>query len=88
MPPSTTARSYGNTKSNEKRAGVCAWGAIIQRRGQVIFKQLTQDQYNRLAPQERMDYLHRLMADIREKLEEQRKQTEAIRHGLPPEEKT
>jgi hypothetical protein len=28
-----------------------------------------------------MDYLQRLMADIREKLEEQRQQTEATRQG-------
>ena len=40
----------------------------------MIFKQLSRDEYERLTIQERMDYLQRLLADIREKLEEQRKQ--------------
>jgi hypothetical protein len=44
----------------------------------VIFKPLSQDEYERLSPNERMAYLHRLMTDIRHKLAETRKQQETI----------
>ena len=50
----------------------------------MIFRQLSQEEYNRLSPEERMDYLQRLMADIQEKLEEQRKRADAVRSGLRP----
>ncbi|HZO00136.1 MAG TPA: hypothetical protein VFB93_02965 [Burkholderiales bacterium] len=48
----------------------------------MVFKQLSREEYERLTIQERMDYLQRLMADIREKLEEQRKQYEATKKQM------
>jgi len=44
----------------------------------VIFKPLSQEEYERLTLDERMEYLHRLMTDIRQKLAETRKQQEAL----------
>ena len=37
------------------------------------FRQLSQEEYDRLSLEARMEYLSALMADIREKLEENRK---------------
>jgi hypothetical protein len=42
----------------------------------VIFKPLRHEEYERLSLNERMEYLHRLMTDIRQKLAETRKQQE------------
>ena len=44
----------------------------------VIFKPLSQQDYERLSLDERMEYLHRLMTDIRRKLAETRKQQETL----------
>jgi hypothetical protein len=48
----------------------------------VIFKPLSQAEYDRLSIDERMAYLHRLMTDIRQKLAETRKQQEATKKRL------
>jgi len=40
----------------------------------VIFKPLSREAYERLSLDERMEYLHRLMTDIRQKLAETRQQ--------------
>jgi hypothetical protein len=42
----------------------------------VIFKPLSREEYERLSLDGRMEYLHRLMTDIRQKLAETRKQQE------------
>jgi hypothetical protein len=44
----------------------------------VIFKPLSQQEYERLSLDERMEYLHRLMTDIRQKLAETRTQQETL----------
>jgi hypothetical protein len=51
---------------------------IISGGGRVIFKPLSQHEYERLSLDERMEYLHRLMTDIRQKLAETRKQQETL----------
>jgi hypothetical protein len=48
----------------------------------MIFKPLTQEEYERLTPNERMEYLHRLMTDIRQKMAETRQQHEATKKRL------
>ena len=48
----------------------------------MIFKPLSQAEYDRLSVDERMAYLHRLMTDIRQKLAETRKQQEATKKRL------
>ena len=47
---------------------------IIPSGGRVIFKPLSREAYERLSLDERMEYLHRLMTDIRQKLAETRQQ--------------
>ena len=44
----------------------------------MIFKPLSREEYERLSLDERMEYLHRLMTDIRQKLAETRKQQETL----------
>ena len=43
----------------------------------MIFKRLSQEEYERLSLDKRMEYLHRLMTDIRQKLAETREQQAA-----------
>jgi hypothetical protein len=45
----------------------------------VIFKPLSREEFDRLSVEERMDYLNRLMADLRQKLEETRRQAERMK---------
>ena len=45
----------------------------------MIFKPLSREEFERLSVQERMDYLNRLMADLRQKLEETRQQAERLK---------
>jgi hypothetical protein len=47
--------------------------------GVVIFKTLSQEEYERLSVEQRLEYLQRLMEDIRRKVEESRKQLEHAR---------
>jgi hypothetical protein len=47
----------------------------------MIFKPLSKEEFERLSVDERMDYLHRLMADLRQKLEETRQQADRMRQG-------
>jgi hypothetical protein len=47
----------------------------------MIFKPLSKEEFERLSVDERMDYLHRLMADLRQKLEETRHQAERMKQG-------
>ena len=47
----------------------------------MIFKPLSRGEFERLRVDERMDYLQRLMADLRQKLEETRQQAERIKQG-------
>jgi PHD/YefM family antitoxin component YafN of YafNO toxin-antitoxin module len=47
----------------------------------MIFKALSKEEFERLSVDERMDYLHRLMADLRQKLEETRHQAERMKQG-------
>jgi hypothetical protein len=51
--------------------------------GVVIFKPVSKDEYDRMTADQRMDYLHRLMTDIRQKLSETRKQQEEMNKRLP-----
>ena len=50
--------------------------------GGVIFKTLSQDEFDRLSPDEKMTYLHRLMTDIRQKMAETRQQHEATKKRM------
>jgi hypothetical protein len=47
----------------------------------MIFKPLSKEEFERLSVDERMDYLHRLMADLRQKLEETRQQADRMKQG-------
>ena len=47
----------------------------------MIFKPLSKEEFERLRVDERMDYLHRLMADLRQKLEETRQQADRMKQG-------
>ncbi|HZO01563.1 MAG TPA: hypothetical protein VFB93_10210 [Burkholderiales bacterium] len=47
----------------------------------MIFKPLSKEEFERLSVDERMDYLHRLMADLRHKLEETRQQADRMKQG-------
>ena len=47
-----------------------------------MFKVLTYAEYENLSHQQRMDYLHRLMQDIRDKVEENRKRIEETNRRL------
>jgi hypothetical protein len=49
----------------------------------MIFKTLSREEFERLSVQERMDYLQRLMADLREKLDETRQQADRAKKSLP-----
>jgi len=48
----------------------------------VIFKPLSREEYERLSLDQRMEYLHRLMTDVRQKLAETRKQQEDSRKRI------
>ena len=48
----------------------------------MIFKPLTREEYDRLTPQQRLDYLQRLMADIAEKMAASRQQLDATNKKL------
>jgi hypothetical protein len=45
----------------------------------MLFKRISKDEFERLSLEERMNYLQRLMDDLRGKLEETRAQAERIR---------
>ena len=47
----------------------------------MIFKTLSREEFERLSVQERMEYLQRLMADLRQKLEETREQAARMKDG-------
>jgi hypothetical protein len=47
----------------------------------MIFKPLSKEEFERLSVDERMDYLHRLMAELRQKLEETRQQADRMKQG-------
>ena len=49
----------------------------------MIFKSLSREEFEQLSVDQRMEYLHRLMTDLRQKLADTRKQQEAMHKGLP-----
>ena len=49
----------------------------------LIFKSLSREQFDKLSVDQRMEYLHRLMTDLRQKLADTRKQQEAMHKDLP-----
>jgi hypothetical protein len=49
----------------------------------LIFKSLSREEFEQLSVDQRMEYLHRLMTDLRQKLADTRKQQEAMHKALP-----
>jgi hypothetical protein len=47
----------------------------------VIFKPLSREEFDHLSVEEQMDYLKRLMADLRQKMEETRTLSEKMRQN-------
>ena len=47
----------------------------------MLSKPLSKEEFERLSVDERMDYLHRLMAELRQKLEETRQQADRMKQG-------
>ena len=48
----------------------------------MIFKPLSREEYDRLTLDRRMEYLHRLMTDIRQKMDETRHQHERLKKRM------
>ena len=49
----------------------------------MIFQPKSREEFDRMTVEQRMEYLHRLMTDLRQKLAETRQQQEALRKAPP-----